>query len=161
MLKYWFYGMLAIVATWVLSAGVTLSYAHTPYRPAGPVPPSWDDMPEVAGMLHATFHANGAEMDYPQMSYAGQESQMQDDSLRYPIPQAAPDEDLPEDKSLYIKSNITEEAQYDPKSNEYVLTRKVGDMTLSRRHMTMDEYVKYTAIIGKARLTIRLRLLRG
>ncbi len=145
MLKYWFYGMLAIVATWVLSAGVTLSYAHTPYRPAGPVPPSWDDMPEVAGMLHATFHANGAEMDYPQMSYAGQESQMQDDSLRYPIPQAAPDEDLPEDKSLYIKSNITEEAQYDPKSNEYVLTRKVGDMTLSRRHMTMDEYVKYTS----------------
>lgn len=93
MLKYWF-GILAIVAAWILSIGLALSYAGTP---------------------------------------------------PYPIPQAGPNDDLPDNKSLYLKTNITEEAQYDPKANDYVLVRKMGDVELSRRHLTLEEYVKYTS----------------
>ena len=144
MWKYWFCSVWAIVAAWVLSAGVALSYASTAvYKPTSPVPPSWNDMPGVADMLYHAFYESGAGMDYPSVPYAV--DALQDDSLHYPIPQTPPNEDLPEDKSLYLKSNITEEAQYDPKTNEYVLTRKIGDVVLSRRHMTMEEYVRFTS----------------
>ncbi|MCM1041693.1 MAG: cell surface protein SprA [Bacteroides sp.] len=143
MWKYWFCSILAIVTAWVLSAGVALSYAATSvYKPLA-LPPSWEDMPGVAERLYNAFYESPGATDYPAVPYAA--DFVQDDSLRYPIPQTPPNEDLPEDKSLYLKTNIVEEASYDPKTNEYVLTRKMGDVVLSRRHMTMDEYVKFTS----------------
>lgn len=145
MWKYLFYSILTTVSVWVLSAGITLSYARTlAYQPASPVPPSWEDMPEVADMLYRAFSESPAGAGYAAVPYASDWEQATDDSLRYPIPQTPPNEDLPEDKSLYFKTNITEDVQYDPKTNEYVLTRKIGDVVLSRRHMTMEEYLKFT-----------------
>lgn len=144
MWKYWLCSIGAILSAWILSAGIALSYAGASvYKPASPFPPSWEDMPGVAERLWYAFYGSEAEVESPSIPYAVDAAF--DDSLRYPIPQTQPNEDLPEDKSLYIKTNIVEEAQYDPKTNEYVLTRKMGDVVLSRRHMTRDEYVKFTS----------------
>ncbi|MDE7073313.1 MAG: hypothetical protein K2O66_08130, partial [Bacteroidales bacterium] len=107
------------------------------------MPPSWEDMPGVAGMLYKAYYGAAASRNSLEVPYAVDLETADNDSLRYPIPQTAPHEDLPADKSLYIKDNIVEEAAFDPVTGEYVLTRRLGELVLSSRTMTMAEYLRY------------------
>ena len=107
------------------------------------MPPSWEDMPGVAGMLYEAYYGAAASRNSLEVPYAVDLETADNDSLRYPIPQTAPHEDLPADKSLYIKDNIVEEATFDPVTGEYILTRRLGELVLSSRTMTMAEYLRY------------------
>ncbi len=159
MLKYWLYGILLALGAALLASGLNRAYARSAVLNRDlPLPPQWEDMPQVAAYLYEAFYSGGsegalagqgagsvaspglsAEASYP----APASGQNQEDTLPYPIPQADPHQDLPQDKNLYFKSPITEEIQYDPAANEYVVVRKMGDLVLSRRSMSLDEYLKY------------------
>ena len=142
MLKYWFYGILATLFALVLSSGVTQAYARQVARGGDiPLPPQWEDMPGVAAYLYDAFY--GEASDVATTSGVATTSDAAADSLRYPIPQTESYEPLPADKSLHFKNPVTEEVVYDPHTNEYVLTRKAGDLKLSHRNMSMEDYLQY------------------
>ncbi len=137
MLKYWFYGILATLFALVLSSGVTQAYARQAARRGDiPLPPQWEDMPGVAAYLYDAFYGEVSDA-------AAVVADAGADSLHYPIPQAGPYENLPDDKSLHFKNPVTEEIVYDPHTNEYVLKRKAGDLELSHRNMSMEDYLQY------------------
>ena len=145
MLKYWFYGILIALGVMVLSSGLAESYARTvAYRPTLPYLPGWEDMPEVAYMLYDAYYGpEAALLDESPAAGAPDFSFSEDDSLRYSIPQAGPGEELPESKNLYFKDRIEENVVFDPSTGEYVLIRKIGDLELSRRSMSLQEYMDY------------------
>ena len=169
MLKYWFYSILMALGIFVLSSGLTESYARAwAYRPALPCLPGWEDMPGVAGMMYDAYYgagsavSSGLEVSASEnvgtgtSSFSGAgalaaapmtaieaSSASEGDSLRYSIPQAGPEEDLPEDKSLYLNDGIEETIEFDPATGEYVVVRKIGDLELSRRSMSLEEYMDY------------------
>ncbi|MDE7101875.1 MAG: hypothetical protein K2O37_03675, partial [Bacteroidales bacterium] len=146
MLKYWFYGILATLFALVLSSGVTQAYARQVARRGDiPLPPQWEDMPGVAAYLYDAFYgeASDAAIDADVLADADALVEAATDSLRYPIPQTESYEPLPADKSLHFKNPVTEEVVYDPITNEYVLKRKAGDLELSHRNMSMEDYLQY------------------
>lgn len=145
MLKYWFYGILIALGVMVLSSGLAESYARTvAYRPTLPYLPGWEDMPEVAYMLYDAYYGpEAALLDESPAAGVPDFSFSEDDSLRYSIPQAGPGEELPESKNLYFKDRIEENVVFDPSTGEYVLIRKIGDLELSRRSMSLQEYMDY------------------
>ena len=148
MLKYWFYGILATLFALVLSSGVTQAYARQVARRGDiPLPPQWEDMPGVAAYLYDAFYGEASDVattsDAATTSGVATTSDAATDSLHYPIPQTEPYEPLPADKSLHFKNPVTEEVVYDPHTNEYVLTRKAGDLKLSHRSMSMEDYLQY------------------
>lgn len=143
MLKYWLYSILIAIGTILLSSGLTAAYARSMiYHSPLPMAPTWADMPEVARMMYEAYYGS-ASAEAATAPVASPSDVAEEDSLRYPIPQASDNEELPQDKSIYFKSNIKEEVTYDPKTNEYVLTRKMGDIVLSRRTMSISEYLQY------------------
>ena len=145
MLKYWFYGILIAAGVMVLSSGLTESYARAvAYRPTLPYLPGWEDMPEVAYMMYEAYHGagEGPSASIPAAPSAAA-SVSSEDSLHYSIPQAGPGEDQPQSKSLYFQDRIEENVVFDPATGEYVLIRKIGDLELSRRSMTLEEYLDY------------------
>ncbi len=148
MLKYWFYGILIALGIMVLSSGLTQSYARSmAYRPLSPLLPAWAEMPGVARMMYDAYYGPASaipESTYPAAAAPEASfSSSQDDSLHYSIPQAGPGEDLPEGKSLYFQDRIQENVVFDPATGEYVLIRKIGDIELSRRSMSLAEYMEY------------------
>ena len=61
----------------------------------------------------------------------------QDTNSRYPIPKNGKTK-----SPLHLKtpSNITTEVEYNPKTNDYVVLTKIGDVVLDRQYMTFKEY---------------------
>ena len=60
-----------------------------------------------------------------------------DSNLHYPLPQ----EGEPS-SPLHLKSpsNITTEVEYNPETNDYLIIQKAGDVIISRKYLTFDEY---------------------
>jgi cell surface protein SprA len=66
-----------------------------------------------------------------------------DTTLRFPIQQSNNPYDQPKEGGLYLSnpSNIKEDVIYDPKTNEYTLTRKIGNLDYTRpASFSFDEY---------------------
>lgn len=69
-----------------------------------------------------------------------------DSTLLFPIPESQNPYDVVPSGGLYLKnpSNIKEDVIYDPSSNEYVLTRKIGNINYTNpTSFTFGDYMKY------------------
>ncbi len=60
-----------------------------------------------------------------------------DSSVRYPLPKEGESA-----SPLHLKepSNVTTQVTYNPQTNDYLLTTKAGDIVISRKYLTFDEY---------------------
>jgi cell surface protein SprA len=65
--------------------------------------------------------------------------------LRFPLPKEEPDGSTPPVKGLQGKEpdGASTSVVYDPKANEYILERRMGDYRLGGQTMSLDEYAKY------------------
>ncbi|MFN8309875.1 MAG: cell surface protein SprA [Chitinophagales bacterium] len=70
------------------------------------------------------------------------------DSLKYPLKERTGDHVTEKTKDpFYLKdpSNIKKDVEYDPATNRYIVTEKVGDVNIKEpMYLTYEEYLKYT-----------------
>ncbi|MFN8277447.1 MAG: cell surface protein SprA [Chitinophagales bacterium] len=102
----------------------------------------------LTAQLEPTPAPTAAEPAEPAIPVSAPEPPEPGDSLRYPIKERAGDHVTDKTKNpFYLKdpSNIKKDVEYDPATNRYIVTEKVGDVNIKEPlYLTYDEYLKYT-----------------